>query len=238
MKWGTRYGPEYVNRLHGMIQRNTRRKTRLTCFTDDKSGLNAQIRCLDLPHITLPNELAWLPWRKLSLWQKDLANLEGDILFLDLDVVITGGIDEFFDYQPGHFCAIRNWTQYNKKIGNTSVYRWPANKHCHIYDNLMNEPERVLSQYRIEQVYISREISDMFFWPDEWCLSFKHTLVPHWPLRFFKVPPLPKNAKVICFTGKPDPEDAVIGKWPEKKLWKKLYKHVRPTPWIGEHWRE
>ena len=24
---------------------------------------------------------------------------------------------------------------------------------------------------------------------------------------------------------------------PSKGAWKRLYKHVRPTPWITEHWR-
>jgi len=237
MKWGTRYGPEYVNRLYSMIQRNSNRKTRLTCFTDDRTGVREEVRCLDLPPIELPERIRWLPWQKLSLWQEPLGDLTGDLLFLDLDVVVTGGIDDFFDYEPGRFCVIRNWTQPNDNIGNTSVFRFRVGQHNHIYDNVMNDQERVLSSYRIEQVYISREISDMVFWPDEWCLSFKHSLIPFWPLNFFKEPPLPPDARVICFTGKPDPEDAVIGEWPEKKAWKKLYKHVVATKWIGEHWR-
>ena len=29
MKWGTRYGPDYVNRLYSMVQRHTKRQTRL-----------------------------------------------------------------------------------------------------------------------------------------------------------------------------------------------------------------
>jgi hypothetical protein len=61
--------------------------------------------------------------------------------------------------------------------------------------------------------------------------------MPRWPLNFFQEPPLPDDARIIAFTGKPDPEDAVIGKWPEKNFIKKSYKHVRPTKWIAEHWR-
>ena len=38
-------------------------------------------------------------------------------------------------------------------------------------------------------------------------------------------------------TGKPDPDEAVIGQWPVKAWWKKAYKHVRPTRWIDENWR-
>ena len=56
-------------------------------------------------------------------------------------------------------------------------------------------------------------------------------------MNFFKVAPLPKATRIVAFTGKPDPDEAVIGVWPVTSWWKKLYKHVRPTPWIDEHWR-
>jgi hypothetical protein len=75
------------------------------------------------------------------------------------------------------------------------------------------------------------------FFPPEWCLSFKHSLIPAWPLNFFKTPPLPPEARIVAFTGKPDIDEAARGEWPVKGAWKKLYKHVRPTPWITEHWR-
>ena len=39
-----------------------------------------------------------------------------------------------------------------------------------------------------------------------------------------------------AFTGKPDPHEAGVGQWPAR-WYKKLYKHVRPVPWIQEHWR-
>jgi hypothetical protein len=237
MKWGERYGPEYVNRLQSMIQRNTKRDTRLTCFTDDASNIRPEVRCLDLPPINLPSDYQWKPWRKISLWQKPLADFSGDILFLDLDLIVTGDIDCFFDHDPGKFYVIRNWPQYKERIGNTSVYRFTVGAHSYLYHNLMNEPDRIFSTYPNSQTYISREIREINFWPDEWCKNFKFSLLPKWPMRFFKTAELPPDLHVVCFTGKPDPEDAVVGKWPEKKIWKKIYKYVRPTPWIAEHWR-
>ena len=163
--------------------------------------------------------------------------MSGDVLFLDLDVVITGSLDEFFDYEPGHYCVARNWTQPNSGIGNTSIFRFPVGGHTYIYDRIMNECERVMSEHRNEQIYISRVITDMKFWPDEWCLSFKRSLLPWWPLNFFVAPPLPPGTKVVAFPGKPDPDEAMEGRWPRKHWWQALYKYVRPTPWIAEHWR-
>ena len=77
----------------------------------------------------------------------------------------------------------------------------------------------------------------MVFWPEDWCVSFKHSLMPLWPLNFVVPPKLPKDTKLVAFTGKPDPDEARDGIWPVKAQWKRLYKQVRPTPWIAEHWR-
>jgi hypothetical protein len=236
IKWGTKYGVDFLNRLASMIARNTARETRLVCFTDDASGADPSIKIAPLPPINLPQRVSTTPWRKLSLWQHPLLDLSGDVLFFDLDVVITGSVDDFFDYMPGKFCVAQNWTQPNEQVGNTSVYRFPVGKMSYIYDVFNADPEKILSRHRIEQQYISA-VSDSVFFPPEWCLSFKHSLVPAWPLNFFVAPQLPSGTKVVAFHGKPDPDEARDGKWPVTSTWKRLYKHVRPTPWIAEHWR-
>ena len=58
------------------------------------------------------------PWKKLAIWQF-LYHLLGDVFF-DLDLVITGDLDRFFDYEKDKFCVIENWTQLGSGIGNTS----------------------------------------------------------------------------------------------------------------------
>ena len=222
MKWGTRYGPEFVNRLFNAIQRHTKRKTRLVCFTDDNEGINPNVQIEPIPEINLPANLIQTPWRKLTMWKAPLADLAGDVLFLDLDLVITGNLDDLFDYEPRRFCVIQNWTQIGKKIGNTSCFRFPVGKHTHIFDDIQINREPILEKYRIEQVYISKEIDDMVFWPEIWCASFKHSLMPKWPLNFFKTPILPTDTRIVAFTGKPDQDEAVNGIWPAP-WYKKFY---------------
>ncbi len=242
MKWGTRYPSHYVNSLWSMIKRNTERPTRLVCFTDNASGIDKEVITCPLPDINIPDKVAWTPWRKLSLWRSDLGqpsveDLSGDVLFLDLDVVITGNLDVFFDFHPGEYCVIHNWTQKNRQVGNTTLFRFPVGKYSRIFDNFDENPEKILGEFRIEQQYISSEIPEQRFWPDDWCVSFKHSLVPRWPANFFIAPRLPETARVVAFTGKPDPDEAAIGQWPVTPSWKRIYKHVRPTKWIEENWR-
>lgn len=237
MKWGTRYGPEYVNRLASMVRRNVSRPTRLLCFTDDPRGISPDVETAPLPEITLPDRLRWHTWRKISVWQYPLADITGDVLFLDLDLVIVGPLDPFFDFEPGRYVAIDNWTQRGQRVGNTSVFRFTAGRHAHIYDDFERDPMAVLRRWRIEQQYISDSIPDMAFWPRQWCVSFKHSLLPTWPLNFIMPARLPSDTKIVAFTGQPKPHHAMKGKWPVRRWHQKLYKHTRPTPWVGEHWR-
>ena len=137
MKWGSRYGPEFVNRLYASIKRHTKKATKVYCFTDDSKDINEHVICKPLPEVKLPNIISLTPWRKLSVWQFPLYNLKGDVLFLDLDLVITGNLDRFFDYKPGSYCVIENWTQLGQNIGNTSCFRFPIGKYSSVFKKFL-----------------------------------------------------------------------------------------------------
>ena len=52
MKWGTKYGPEYVNRLYAMVRRHLRGDFHFVCLTDDAKGIRAEAH-EDINTITL-----------------------------------------------------------------------------------------------------------------------------------------------------------------------------------------
>ena len=210
----------------------------LHCFTDNPEGIDKEIECSPLPEISLPKKISCTPWRKLSVWQHPLKNLKGDVLFLDLDLVITGNLDRFFDYNPGSYCVIENWTQIGQNIGNTSCFRFPIGKYDFIFEKFEDNPIKIWKKYHIEQVYLSAEIKDQVFWPQNWCTSFKHNLLPSWPFRIWQPAKLPKETSIVAFTGKPDPDDVIKGKWPVKKsqVYKKLYKQLKTPQWVLDNW--
>ncbi len=39
MKWGTKYGPEYVNRLYAMVRRHLQGDFNFVCLTDNAQGI-------------------------------------------------------------------------------------------------------------------------------------------------------------------------------------------------------
>ena len=215
----------------------TSRPTRFVCFTDDPRGIDPSIEIMDIPEVNLPSINHSPGWRKPSLWAYPLGDLEGDVLFLDLDVVICGDLDRFFDFMPGEYCVIENWPQKGEGIGNTTCFKFQPGKFKYIFDRYNADPDGINAIYGIEQKYISAEIEAQYFWPEQWCESFKHTILPPWPLRFLKTPQPHPNTSVVAFTGKPDPDEAMVGKWPtEGEPWKKIYKYTRPCPWIADYW--
>lgn len=240
MKWGTLYGIEYLNRLYRMVRRHTTGPIRFVCLTDDAEGADPEIECYDCPTIAIPHPVCNGGWRKLSLYgpSEHLNGITGDWLYLDMDVVVTGSLDPFFSYKPQEpFVVMQNWTQPGKGIGNTSCYRFRVGHDRYLLDNLIDRQDEILKTYRNSQTYISREIKQIAFWPDEWCVLFKVQCLPPWPIRFWKTPFLPPSARVVAFPGVPNPHEALHGQWPTSPM-KKLYKSIRPTPWIAQAWGE
>lgn len=238
LKWGDRYGPEYVNHLYQMVSTNTERPLRFVCITDDTTGIDDQVETQAMPPFDLPEEMRWHPFRRMFLFDERVGDLKGPVLHFDLDILVTGSIDPLFDYLPeSPFLTIENWTQIGKGIGNMSVFRFRIGELQAVWKRFRPDPMAMMNKYRNSQTFVCRTLGKVDFAPSEWCLSFKHSLVPSWPLNFLIAPKLPEDAIVVAFTGKPDIEEALRGEWAVTAPYKKLYKSIRPSPWIADHWR-
>lgn len=235
MRWGDRFPVDYVNRLYRGVMRNVARPTRFIVFTDAIVGLDAGIEPREIPLVRLPaTGLGGSPWRKLALWSRDIG-LTGDLLFLDLDVVVVGSLDAFFDLEPGKLAIIRDWG--SKDAGNSSVMRLPAGGAPHLVDRFEADPLEKRRLYSNEQVYLTRESGlPTVFWPGDWCPGFKAMMLPRFPANLVKTVKLPPGARIVVFTGHPRPHEAAKGEWPAP-WWKKPYKSLRPVRWLAEHWR-
>lgn len=238
IKWGKKYGPEYVNKLHNMVGRNLKRPFRFVCLTDDAAGIDPQIEVKPIPAIGFDEFDQRKPWTfahgwlKLTSFASPLYDLQGRTLFLDLDIVILDSLDPFFE-QEGEFIVIREWDK-SDGTGNTSAYIYTIGAHTDALDHLKNNFPASIADVRNEQEFITGYLSrqgKLSYWPEAWCRSFKRHCLRRGLMGWFAPPVIPPGARIIAFHGKPNPPDAIAGvsgKW---------YRRVMPTQWVADHWR-
>ncbi|SET17982.1 glycosyl transferase [Paracoccus homiensis] len=260
IKWGAKYGPEYVNRLYAMIARNVTPPFRLYCFTDDDSALHPDIAARPLPVFDYePPKRTFGKWPKSRLWG-DLGDVTGTVLFLDLDVIITGSLDEFFDYgDPEDTILGLNPNTPLEKMGQTSVYRMKVGRLAALQDIFKADPQAAADKYRFEQRFVTRNApGGVKFWPRAWMAHFRMHCVPNFPLNYFREPRIPPKARIVIFAGGLNPPDALAGRWDatlthqsplehlraglagrrKESFVKHMRHYLRPTPWVKDLWTE
>ena len=240
MKWGTKYGPEYVNRLYGMVRRHLSGEFNFVCLTDDATGIRPDVQCLPIPPLNLhlkPGQRDGA-WRKLTTFEADLHGLRGTALFLDVDVVIVGSLDAFFE-QPGEFLIIRDYPRFwrfgQRITGNSSVYRFELGAHADVLAYVRDHMDEVQAHHRNEQAFLSKFLhrqGKLSYWPDGWCPSFKYHGIPAWPRNYWHEPFVPPGARIMIFHGECNPPDALAGRR------NKRFRFIRPARWVAQHWQE
>lgn len=238
IKWGNKYGPEYVNKLYSMVKRNLTLPFRFVCLTDDGAGIDKDIEVKDIPMVGFKDFDERAPWSfghgwlKVTSFAKPLYDLVGPTLFIDLDVVIVDNIDCFFEPE-GEFRVIKEWDK-RDETGNTSVYRFTIGAHPDLIEKLKENKDKELAKVRNEQEYVTSHLAKqgkLQYWPPGWCVSFKRHCMPKGISSWFKSAQIPEGAKIVAFHGKPNPPDAIAGrsgKW---------YRRVLPVQWVEDNWK-
>jgi hypothetical protein len=264
ISWGTKYGPPFINKLYSMVKRNITPPFTFTCFTDSRDGLNPEILCEDLPPLdieTMPTGTKGI-WKKSRLWGPNLGSLRGPVLFLDLDLVITGSLDDFFTVGgPDDVVLARNQTTPFERLGQTSVFRFPVGKLVPLQEKFRADPQGIANQYKFEQRYVTRNApGGVKLFPRRWVLHFKQDCRWPFPLNYFLAPSLPKNARIVLFPRNFHPNNAAAGIFggsgqarsplahlqgvfnKENRRKKSAFTYLRhfilPAPWVKDHWRE
>ena len=195
-KWGTQYGPEYVTRLRHMVERNLTLPHRFVCFTDDDRQVKAE--CLPIEPFWEGKPAAVLHQRRgtisagypnLYLFRHDFP-FPGRILYLDLDVVITGSLDDLC-LKTGPFWAIKDWWAGN---WNGSVTLFESGCCPELWDDF---PPADLAQLGNGQDLLTRYFPNGQAWPDEWVRSYKIHCADG----------VPEDCRVVVFHGQPKPSD-------------------------------
>ena len=235
LKWGDKYTCEDVNKLAYMVSQSLSKDYQFYCITEDGNGLDESIQTLPL----FDEELeGW--WHKLTLFRKDFYGLTGTTLFLDLDVVITGSIDEIINYKPGQVVAAQDYGRCKWGEINSSVVRFEIGQLEYVWNGFLSNKQWVIENMHGDQDWLGRTAPQIAKIPSSWVVSYKKHCnseapnflgVGHKLIRKGWVKPtgeavIPEGVKIILFHGKPDPVDVVKGP----------YMRWKSAPWILNYW--
>lgn len=202
---GDKYPIDYVYTLRLMVERNLSLPHRFVCFRDD--------------HVPLPfggggpvewqYPPEWWPgwWSKIGLFKPGVAT--GPSLYLDLDVVITGSLDELVErYQHCELAMPQNWAQSGHGGCQSSLMIWRGNSAHQVWEQFNPEhacwpPEKREGPYWGDQEFITalRDLGglDVTHTHSKAVVSYKYHCRGQ--------PGPPEGARVVVFHGKPDPHE-------------------------------
>lgn len=170
VRYGNRYGVDYVEKLRNMVKRNLTVPFRFVCLTDDPKPIDG------VELIVQPSKgYRKLWWQKVHMFDPALP-LNGRILYADLDVIIHNNIDKLITNCGNNFYGIRD---FNRKFHpgwnrlNSSVMSWIHGSQSEIYQKFIKDIGNAMRLHG-DQDWIWKIAKDRIkFWPDQWIQSYK-----------------------------------------------------------------
>lgn len=232
LKWGDKYSPDYVNRLYKMVKHNLNQPFKFHCLTENAEGVDEAIIIEDLPELGLEG---W--WYKLVIFQRGFLDLSSQdkILFLDLDIVITGSLEPLITYSD-KFCIS---SDINENRYNSSVLCFNAGQYSFIWESFWAQKEWIIKQMHGDQDWIEYVFKEAVIYPKTLIKSFKLDLDAKVQYSFgalgkalrnhFSIfspkgeVAFPHGTSIVLFHGKPDPKDVIH----------EPYDKYKKAPWIA-----
>ena len=225
-KYGTKYGPDYVNKLASMVRRHLHVDHRIICITDDPTGL-------DIASLPIRYTAGQLNLRRLWLFSEEAHELFGPrVLQLDLDIVITGDITPLVD-RTDPFVIWRYTAPNSLGYALNTTFMLMDTGMFNLWNDYLDNPTMMFNAAKAARCSGSdQSIVTYYFTHIMSSPTSPKKRVPTCPvyteddgIYWYKELQrrkgvLPENARVVSFHGASDPS-----------------KHVDQWSWVAEHWR-
>jgi hypothetical protein len=243
-KWEPRPGyrshftSEHVNTMRRMVARHYQKPHRFICVTDKPDGLDASIEHVPLwdDHADVPNP-TWKDgpscYRRLKVFSHWFGKLIGERFYcMDLDMVVTSDLAPLFD-RTEPFIAMRSHLPAIPLCG--SFFGMDPGTQASVWDSFNPLRSPILSTKKgfrgSDQAWMTYCYGNKFpSWSSLEGVYSYVKLVPkvarYRPTSAFQWPRdpkrLPVDARLVVFTGKPDPWDSEA---------------LTASPWIRDHYQ-
>jgi len=223
---GNFYSNEYVEKLFNSCKRNISQPFEFVVLSDrTEYNINeSNFKIVKLyPYNFVGHRTLW--WYKMQAFRPDIVQDEQNLL-LDIDQVIVGDLDKFFNYANDKFVIIQDFNRHwniNYSKSNSSVIKFTKDIADVVYSKWIKHPEVYAKQYRGDQDWFDDEISDKAIWPFEWIKSWKWEVYRGGQIKvnsnkYFKdTTEINSTCSILSFHGKPKPdevhEEIIISNW-------------------------
>jgi len=170
VRYGNKYGKEYVEKLRNMVARNLSLPYEFVCLTDDQHTLSG-VRNIYQP----ASDYRQLWWHKVHMFDPDL-DIKGRILYFDLDVVIHSNIDRLITNFNNQFVGIKDFNRkFHKgwKYLNSSVMSWTHGMESYVYEQFKQNRSQALRMHGDQDWIWKISNGRITFFPDVWIQSYK-----------------------------------------------------------------
>lgn len=241
IKWGSEFTSEDVNILKRAAINNSKTDFQFVCLTDDASGLDEEIIARPIPMsglLQMPKSAG--AWPKVCLFHPSLGEFLEQVLFLDIDTVICGNIDPFFDDPVDSLrmlsCGVR-WKRFKNNLpfqAATGVMSYNGKRHTNIFENFAENPDSAYKGYSIEQNFVGANAKQVDYFPLEFIQSFKYHLRRQYLLDIFLPPKAPRDeTRMVAFHGFPRPRQVAM----TDEKWARFPRTgIKRPAWLIDYW--
>jgi hypothetical protein len=223
------YDWTYVNRLYNMLNRHLSGGIRFHVYTEAERPVPDHMikhTLTDWPGIAGPRR-SW--WYKLQLFNPE--HYSGNLLYLDLDMVLVRSIDWIRNLDPSQFWAIRDFKYLQRPhvtTINSSMMWFNVAAYSHVWQQFVTgDVEKISRRYPGDQDYLAQVIDrrqqrffeDQYFQSYRWqCLDGGFDFQRRRYHALGTGVAIASGTAAIVFHGKPNP-------------------HESQDPLILEHWK-
>lgn len=217
--WGDKYTPADVGKLKRGLDRHLKQPFRFMCMTERERDW-VPFDGTERHAIKDPELLAYKGcFARLRMfdygWQQN-RQIDDRLVCLDLDVVITGDLDQLFD-RPESFVILAGANSVNPCPYNGSVMMLRPGVHGYVWSTFSIQEAQQLPYYQFpdDQGWLAKKIPMAATWNAGRRSGIYGFKKPGWPPGQLA---LPKQARMVVFPGHRQPAD---------------FSHL---DWVRKHW--
>jgi hypothetical protein len=220
--WGAEYPQADVFKLRNGIARHLKQPHRFLVMTEperkwDVGSTMERFPILDRELLLHKGCFARLRMFE-RMWQHELG-VDDRLVCLDLDMVITGGLDQVFD-RPEPFVILSGANSINPCPFNGSVMMLRPGQNEEVWTTFSVEAARKIPHFEFpdDQGWIWHKLPKASTWPAGKKSGIYAFRKPGWPTGI-PINDLPENARIVAFPGARRPQQFAGVKW-VRENWK------------------